>query len=58
MALCPFCQNDTKEFFGDKCHNCNTEVSLGQQITGSIIYTTVQIVTVVAGVLFFISLVI
>jgi uncharacterized protein (DUF983 family) len=53
MSLCPYCQSRDKEFFADKCHNCNTEVSFGEQVAGSAIYTAVTVVGWVAVILLF-----
>lgn len=55
MSLCPYCQSKDKEFFAAKCHNCNTEVTMGEQITGSVVYTLCQ-VGVIVGVIFLLVL--
>ena len=36
MALCPYCFQKEKEFFAEKCNECNTPVSFGHQVTGSL----------------------
>jgi hypothetical protein len=43
MSLCPYCLSHDKDYFADKCHNCNTEVSFGDQTSGSVtwVLTTV-----------------
>jgi len=56
MSLCPYCQSHNKEFFADKCHNCNTEVSLGQQVAGSVTYVLTYAATILGFILVFVLL--
>jgi len=43
MAVCPHCHAGDKTFFAPKCHNCNTEVGVGEQFAASIMHFVGQL---------------
>jgi hypothetical protein len=56
MSLCPYCQSHNKEFFATKCHNCNTEVTFGEQVAGSLTYVFTYAATILGFILLFVLL--
>jgi predicted ATP-dependent serine protease len=45
MAVCPHCQQKDKNFFAQRCHNCNQYVSMGEQFLISSLYMAGRIAT-------------
>ena len=48
MAVCPECHTPDKNFFAPRCHACNSEIPLIQQIIVSLIFFSVKAVFVIA----------
>lgn len=42
MAICPDCHSPDKNFFAPRCHNCNAEITMWEQIGVSLIFFTVK----------------
>jgi len=47
MAVCPHCQQTDKNFFAQRCHNCNQYTRLGEQILISSVYVIGKGLTIV-----------
>jgi uncharacterized protein (DUF983 family) len=56
MSVCPYCLQQEKDFFSDKCNQCNTKVSFGNQVFASVLYTICNIGIVVLGIALFVVL--
>ena len=50
MSVCPHCHQMDKNFFAEKCHNCNTYVGFIEQCAHSLIWTVVPWIVIATGV--------
>lgn len=56
MSLCPYCHQHNKEFFADRCDQCNTPVTFGQQVSASVTYVLTYAITILGGIAIFVAL--
>lgn len=46
MSVCPHCHQMDKNFFAERCHNCNQLVGFWEQCAHSLIWTVVPLATI------------